>query len=69
MMYYFDMDYYNNSNSLFLFPGDRTDMAKILARLTLLLIGTDACTRHTIDLVWGQDKECWVYVVQTVPYG
>ena len=32
-------------------------MAKILVHLTLLLVGTNACTPHIIDSVWGQDKE------------
>ena len=32
-------------------------MAQILARFTLLLVGTDACTPHIIQSVWGSDDE------------
>ncbi len=35
-------------------PGDRSDMARILTCFTLLLIGTDACTPHITNSLWGQ---------------
>jgi hypothetical protein len=38
-MYYYDTDNYVNGHSISL-PGNLTNMAHILARLTLLLIGT-----------------------------
>ncbi len=36
-------------------PGNRLDMAKILARFKLLLIGTDAITPHNLNSVWDAD--------------
>jgi hypothetical protein len=39
-----------------LLPDNRLDMACILARLTLLLTGADACTPHIINSVWGDNK-------------
>jgi hypothetical protein len=51
-MYY--TDNYVNGHPISL-PGNLTNMARILARLTLLLIGTDAYTSHIIDSVWGED--------------
>jgi hypothetical protein len=38
-------------------PGDQADMAKILARLTILLISADACTPHIINSVWGKNDD------------
>jgi hypothetical protein len=32
-------------------------MARILAWLTLLLVGADACTNHIINYVWGEDND------------
>jgi hypothetical protein len=55
MMYYWDTNNYVNSVP-FLLPDDRLDMAPILARLTLLLTGADACTPHIINSVWGDDE-------------
>jgi hypothetical protein len=56
MMYYFDTDtYYKNAPVSLL--GDCKDMATIFARLTLLLIGADACTPHIINSVWGKDED------------
>jgi hypothetical protein len=37
-------------------PGNITDMGKILARITLLLVGADACTPRIINKVWGADN-------------
>jgi hypothetical protein len=54
MMYYFDTNTYYKNDPISL-PGDLNDMATILARLTLLLIGADACTLHIINSVWGED--------------
>jgi hypothetical protein len=51
IMYYFNTDtcYKNAPISL---PGDLKDMATIFTRLTLLLVGADACTPHIINSVW-----------------
>ena len=56
MMYYFDTDIYYKNEPISL-PGDLKDMATIFARLTLLLIGADACTPHIINSVWGEDDD------------
>jgi hypothetical protein len=55
ILYYYDIDWQVNGNPVLL-PGDLMDMASILARITLLLIGADACTPHIINQVWGADK-------------
>jgi hypothetical protein len=55
MMYYWDTDNYINGAPVLL-PDGCLDMARILARLTLLLTGADACTPHIINSVWGDDK-------------
>jgi hypothetical protein len=54
LLYYFDMDWQVNGtpNSP---PGDLKDIAIILARLTLLLIGADACIPYIISKIWGED--------------
>ena len=57
MMFYFDTDCYDVNQVPFSYPGDRKDMAMILARLTLLLVGADACTTHIINSVWGEDDD------------
>jgi hypothetical protein len=54
MMYYFDTDLQVSSKSVLL-PGNIANMARILARSTLLLIRADACTPHIINKVWGKD--------------
>ncbi len=54
LMYYYDTNKYINS-MLVSSPGNLTDMARILARLTLLLVGADTCTPHIINSVWGAD--------------
>jgi hypothetical protein len=54
IIYYYDTDNYVNGHLISL-PGNLTNMAHILVRLTLLLIGTDAYTPHIIDSVWGED--------------
>jgi len=56
MMYYFDTDTFYKNEPISL-PGDLKDMAAIFARLTLLLIGADACTPHIINSVWGEDDD------------
>ena len=56
MTYYFDTDTYYKNEPISL-PGDLKDMATIFARLTLLLIGADACTPHIIISVWGEDDD------------
>ncbi len=38
-------------------PGDQADTPKILARLTILLIGADTCTPHIINSVWGKNDD------------
>jgi hypothetical protein len=63
--YYYKVDYYSRfANTLpskysepVLLPGDRSDMARILARFTLFLIGTDAITPRILNSVWGADNE------------
>ena len=55
MLYYYDTDWQVNGKPVSL-PGNLMDMATILARITLLLIGADACTPHIIDRVWGADE-------------
>jgi hypothetical protein len=54
LMYYYNTDNYVNSVPVS-FPGNLTNMLRILARLTLLLTGTDACTPHIINSMWGED--------------
>ncbi len=49
MMYYYDTVNYVNSK-LVLYPGNLTNMARILVQLTLL-VGTDACTLYTVNSV------------------
>jgi hypothetical protein len=56
MMNYFDTDTYYKNAPVSL-PGDCKDMATIFARLTLLLIGADACAPHIINSVWGKDED------------
>ncbi len=56
IMYYFDTDIYYKNEPISL-PGDLKDMAMIFACLTLLLVGTDACTPHIINSVWGEDDD------------
>jgi hypothetical protein len=55
MMYYWDTNNYING-ALVLLPDNCLDMACILAKLTLLLTGADACTPHIINSVWGNNK-------------
>ena len=54
-MYYWDVDHYINGKPLLL-PNNCLNMARILARLTLLLTGADVCTSHIINSVWGEDQ-------------
>ncbi len=54
-MYYWDTGNYVNGAPVLL-PDDHLDMACILARLTLLLTGADACTPHIINSVWGDNE-------------
>jgi hypothetical protein len=56
MMYYFDTNTYYTNAPVSL-PGDCKDIATIFARLTLLLIGADACTPHIINSVRGKDED------------
>ena len=55
MMYYWDTNNYVNGAPV-LQPDNCLDMACILARLTLLLTGADACTPHIINSMWRDDK-------------
>jgi hypothetical protein len=55
-MYYWDADIYNMDCKPISHRGDRWDMARTLARLTLLLTGADACTSHIVASVWGEDE-------------
>jgi hypothetical protein len=54
IMYYYDTDNYVNGHLISL-PGNLTNMACILAGLTLLLIDSEAYTPYIIDSVWGED--------------
>jgi hypothetical protein len=56
LMYYYNTDKYINSMPVSS-PGDLINMACILARLTLLLVGADACTPHIINSVRGADTD------------
>jgi hypothetical protein len=56
LMYYNNTDKYINSMPVSS-PGDLTNMDHILTRLTLLLVGANACTPHIINSVWGADAE------------
>jgi len=56
MMFYYNTGCYDINQVPFSYPGDQKDMARILTRrLTLLLVGADACTTHIINSVWGED--------------
>jgi hypothetical protein len=55
ILYYYDNDWQVNSKPVSL-AGNLMDMASILARSTLLLIGANACTPHIINQVWGADE-------------
>jgi hypothetical protein len=57
MMFYYNTNCYNVNQVPFSYPGDQKDMARILARLTLLLVGADACTTHIINSMWGEDND------------
>ncbi len=57
ILHYYTVNYSLPFGESILLPGDCTDMAKILARLTILLIGTKVCTPHIINLVWGENDD------------
>ena len=64
LLHYYSVNYFtylssDNPEPISL-PGDCSDMARILAYFTLLLVGKDACTPHMIKLVWGSDNEAHV---------
>jgi hypothetical protein len=56
IMYYWDTDSYNMVGTPMSYRDEKWDMAQTLARLTLLLTGTDACTPYIVDSVWGKDE-------------
>jgi hypothetical protein len=56
LMYYYNTNKYVNS-MLMSSPGNLTDMARILARLTLLLVEADSCNPQIINSVWGADSD------------
>jgi hypothetical protein len=56
MMYYFETDYYNLSQELFSYQEKHTNLARVLACLTLLLVDANAFTPCIINWVWGDDK-------------
>jgi len=64
LLHYYNVNYFTQSSTEnpepISLPGDRSDMARILARFTLLLVGTDACTPHIFNSVWGEDNEARV---------
>ena len=55
VMYCWDTDSYTMDGRPMTYRDDRWDMARTLARLTLLLTGADACTPNVINAVWGAD--------------
>ena len=62
ILHYYDVTYTVPAgeygfNEPILLPGDQADMTRILARLTILLIGADACTPHIINSVWGENED------------
>ncbi len=57
ILHYYVVKYSLLSGKLFLLPGDSVDMARILAHLTILLIGTNACTPHIVSSVWGENND------------
>lgn len=57
VMYYWDTDNYTMDGRPMSYRNDQWDMARTLARLTLLLTGADACTPTIIDEVWGADDD------------
>jgi hypothetical protein len=59
VMYYWDTDNYINGVPIS-FRDDKWDIARTLARLTLLLTGADACTPHIINSVWGADENACI---------
>ena len=56
IMYYWDTDDYTMAGTPMTYRDTRWDMARILARLTLLLIGADACTPYIVSSIWGEDE-------------
>jgi hypothetical protein len=54
ILHYYVVQYSLPSGKLALPPGDRVDMARILACLTILLIHTNTCTPCIISSVWGE---------------
>jgi hypothetical protein len=57
ILHYYAIDYSLSTGEPILLPGNRADMAKILARLTLPLTGTDACIPHIVNSVRGENDE------------
>jgi hypothetical protein len=57
ILHYYVVKYSLQSGKLVSLPGDRFDMARILARLTILLIGTHACTPYIISSVWSENED------------
>lgn len=55
LLYYFDTDWRVLDKPMSL-PREITDMAIILAWITLLLFGADTCTPRIINKVWGKDE-------------
>ena len=56
IMYYWDTDSYNMVGTPTSYCDEKWDMARTLARLTLLLTGADACMPYIVDSVWGKDE-------------
>jgi hypothetical protein len=57
ILHYYVVRYSLPSGKLILLPGNRFDMARILAHLSILLIGTNACTPGIISSMWGENKD------------
>ncbi len=65
LLHYYSVNYYSSFTTpmpskyakLVSLPGNCLDMAKILSRFTLLLIGMDAITPHILNVVWGTNDD------------
>ena len=54
MMFYYDTNCYDINQVPFSYLGDQKDLARILTQLTLLIVGADACTTHTLFISCGE---------------
>jgi hypothetical protein len=52
LLYYYDTDWHTHDAKPMSPYGDGSDISIILARITLLLIGADACTPRIVHNIW-----------------